>query len=727
MRDDMTTRRTTRAKTLAAITTAGLLGSGLGLAGSTAASAADCEALPTGSITATASSSEGPFTANLAVDGNPQTRWGSAFKDAEWLALDLGEARDICSVQISWEAAYGRGYRVHVSDDGTNWTTAASVTAGDGGSDTVEVDAHGRWLRLEGTQRGTGYGYSVFELQVLVGEGGEPPVGVIPGGGDLGPNVHVYDDQTPDSTIQAELDTAFAAQETDQFGTARSQFLFKPGSYDVHANVGFNTSISGAGRNPDDVTINGGVWADAQWFGGNATQNFWRSVENLAIVPHTGEARWAVSQAAPMRRVHVKGALNLAPSSYGWASGGFIADTKVDGAVRSYSQQQWLSRDSTFGSWEGSVWNMVFSGVEGSPAPHFPNPSHTVLDTSPVTCEKPYLYWAGDDWAVFVPGLSTNTRGTTWEGGQTPGQSIPLDEFYVAKPGDSAERINQALAQGLNLLLTPGVFHVDETIEVDRADTVVLGLGYATIVNDGGVAAMRVADVDGVKLAGVLFDAGTTHAPVLLEVGEPGASADHADDPISLHDVFLRVGGAVAGKVDDALVVHADDTIVDHIWSWRGDHGEGIGWNQNTADRGLVVTGDDVTAYGLFVEHFQQYNTVWSGERGRTVFYQSELAYDPPNQAAWTNGARQGWAGYKVADQVDQHQAWGVGVYSYNNVDPSIVTHSAIEAPAKPGIRLRNLLAVSLGGNGIISHVVNDLGEEASGTDTIPSYLAAFN
>src|SRR5690606_1829589 len=129
---------------------------------------------------------------------------------------------------------------------------------------------------------------------------------------------------------------------------------------------------------------------------------------------------------------------------------------------------------------------------------------------------------------------------------------------------------------------------------VDRPRTIVLGLGFATILNEGGSAAMRVADVGGVTIASVLFDAGTTEAPVLLEIGSETSSADHFEDPISLHDVFLRVGGAHAGKVRDALVIHSDHVILDHIWSWRADHGDGIGWDRNTARHGLVVNGDDV-------------------------------------------------------------------------------------------------------------------------------------
>ncbi|MEP7765763.1 discoidin domain-containing protein [Sanguibacter sp. 25GB23B1] len=674
--------------------------------------------------TATASSAEnGGTPASAAVDGDAGTRWASSASDQQWLQVDLGSSQDICGVVLRWEAAYGKAFDIQTSEDGATWTTIHTVTDGTGGVQTLDVEGTGRYLRMSGAARATGYGYSLWELEVHTTTTTDGPV--LPGGGDLGENVYVFDPTMPTSEIQATLDTAFTAQESDQFGPGRYQFLFKPGSYDVHANIGFYTSINGLGQNPDDVNINGGVWVDAQWFDGNATQNFWRSAENLSITPHTGEARWAVSQAAPFRRIHVKGDLSLAPSSYGWSSGGFIADTKVDGTVRSYSQQQWLSRDSEFGAWEGSVWNMLFSGVEGSPPPSFPNPSHTVLDTSPLVREKPYLYAEGDDYAVFVPELATATRGTTWADGETPGTSIPLDEFFVADPADSAATINQALDQGLHLLFTPGVYHVDQTITVDRPDTVVLGLGYATIINDDGVVPMKVADVDGVKIAGLLFDAGTTNAPVLLQVGEPGSSASHEDNPISVHDVFLRVGGAVGGKVTTAMEVNSDDTIIDHIWSWRGDHGQGIGWDVNTSANGFVVNGDDVLAYGLFVEHYQEHNTVWNGERGRTIFYQSELAYDPPNQAAWMNGDTLGWASYKVGDDVTKHEAWGIGAYSFNNVDPTIVTESGIEAPVAPGVRFHNMLTVSLGGNGIINHVINDTGDVAQGTDTIPSYLVS--
>ncbi|WP_228010296.1 discoidin domain-containing protein [Nonomuraea phyllanthi] len=673
---------------------------------------------------ATASSAErGDLDAGKAVDGDPGTRWSSTFSDPQWIQVDLGSTKDICGVGLSWEAAYGKDFTIQASPDGSAWTTLRSVTGGDGGTDSYDVSGEGRYLRVHGTARGTGYGYSLWELTVHTGDGGtgEP----LPGGGDLGPNVKVFDPSMPAATVQAQIDQIFQQQEAAQFGTGRYALMFKPGSYDVNVDTGFYTSVHGLGRNPDDVTVKG-VSVDAGWFNGNATQNFWRSTENLSIAPYDGTNRWAVSQAAPFRRMHVKGALNLAPSGYGWASGGYIADSKIDGQVGPYSQQQWYTRDSAIGGWINSVWNMTFSGVQGAPATSFPEPRYTTLDTTPISREKPYLYLDGDDYRVFVPSKRTNARGTSWANGSTPGTSVPITGFYVARPGVTAETLNRALAQGLHLLFTPGIYHLDQTIEVNRADTIVMGLGLATLVPEGGVTAMKVADVDGVKLAGFLIDAGTVNSPTLLEIGRQGTHTDHSANPISLQDVFIRIGGQFAGKATTSLVVHSDDTIIDHTWIWRADHGDGVGWNVNTADYGLRVHGDDVLATGLFVEHFQKYNVEWFGERGRTIFFQNELAYDPPNQAAFMNGSVKGWAAYKVDDSVDVHEGWGMGSYCVFTSDPTIEVDHGFETPVKPGVRFHSLLVVSLGGQGRYNHVINDTGDPAFGTDTIPSTVVSY-
>ncbi len=553
---------------------------------------------------------------------------------------------------------------------------------------------------------------------------------------DFGPNVAIFDPSTPQADIQTQLDVAFSAQlrsPTAQFGDERHVFLFKPGTYSNNANLGFYTTLAGLGRNPDDVTIRGNINVDSGWNYGdltNATQNFWRSAENLAVVPSGGTTRWAVSQAAPMRRLHVRGGLALGPSNQGaptgYASGGYIADSKVDGTINSGSQQQWYTRDSDIGGWTNSNWNMVFSGVTGAPAQSFPKPPYTTLATTPVSREKPYLYFENGKYAVFVPSLRTNASGASWP--NTPGSSIPMSQFYVARPSDSTATLNAALAQGLNLFLTPGVYHLSQTLNVSRPNTVVLGLGFPTLVPDGGVNAMSVADVDGVKVAGLLFDAGTTNSQALLTVGTAGAHVSHAANPTTIQDVFFRIGGAVAGKATTSLIVNSDDAIIDHIWAWRADHGAfPTGWTINTADTGLIVNGDNVLATGLFVEHYQKYEVIWNGQGGKTIFFQNELPYDAPDQATWRAGAN-GYAAYKVADGVTSHEAWGLGVYCFFNVDPTLRADRAFEVPNVPGVKFHDLLTVSLGNVGFIDHVINDAGAAVPipGTNTVPSNVISY-
>ncbi|MFD3513095.1 discoidin domain-containing protein [Streptomyces sp. NPDC058657] len=673
----------------------------------------------------TASSQEHYGTpATEAVDGNLGTRWSSAASDAQWLQVDLGSSVALNQVVLRWEGAYAKAYRIELSTDGTNWTTAYSTAAGAGGTETVAVTGTARYVRMQGVTRATGYGYSLWEFQVYGGGDSGP---TLPGGGDLGPNVHVIEPSTPD--IQGKLDKVFDEQESAQFGSGRHAFLFKPGTYNnLNAQVGFYTQVAGLGLRPGDTTINGDVTVDAGWFNGNATQNFWRGVEGLTLNPVNGTNRWAVSQAASFRRMHVKGGLNLAPNGYGWASGGYIADSKIDGQVGNYSQQQWYTRDSSIGGWSNSVWNQTFSGVEGAPANAFPEPRYTTLNTTPLSREKPYLYLDGNEYKVFAPAKRTDARGTSWANGAPAGTSVPLSQFYVVKPGATAATINQALAQGLNLLFTPGIYHVDQTINVNRANTIVLGLGLATIIPDNGVTAMKVADVDGVRLAGFLIDAGPVNSPTLLELGPQNSSADHAANPTTVQDVYIRIGGAGAGKATTSMVVNSDDAIIDHTWVWRADHGEGWGWETNRADYGVRVNGDDVLATGLFVEHFNKYDVEWYGERGRTIFYQNEKAYDAPNQAAIQNGDTKGYAAYRVDDSVNTHEAWGLGSYCNYNVDPTIVQDHGFKAPVKPGVKFHSLLVVSLGGMGHYNHVINNTGASTipAGTSTVPSTVVSF-
>ena len=359
---------------------------------------------------------------------------------------------------------------------------------------------------------------------------------------------------------------------------------------------------------------------------------------------------------------------------------------------------------------------------QGAPAQNFAEPKTgggtgivTAEDTTRVSRGAPYLYLDGNDYKVFVPKAEADSSGPDWSTDAAHGDSIDIADFYIAHEGDSAATINAALAAGKNLLLTPGVYHLADTLHVTRADTVVLGIGLASLTPDNGTSAIEVGDVSGVKIAGITVDAGATNSATLIKVGPTDAAHSDAADPTTLSDVFIRVGGPWAGNATTSIEVNSDHVLLDHIWAWRADHGLGGSgtWTGSTGDHGLVVNGDDVTATGLFVEHYQKNQVLWNGNGGSTTFYQSEIPYEVPDQASWMDGTRNGYASYRVADSVTSHHAVGMGVYSFFNQGVPVLLESGIQAPkSKNG-------AVRLGGKrlphgwGGINNVVNDAGEAA--------------
>jgi hypothetical protein len=571
-----------------------------------------------------------------------------------------------------------------------------------------------------------------------------PAAAAAPSQPDFGPNVVVFDPSMPVSQIQATVDAIAAQQVPNQFGPERYALLFKPGTYGtptepLNFQVGYYTDVAGLGASPGDVVINGSVYVRNQCDANGcfALTNFWRSLSNLTInvtTPgfgcYSGEF-WPVSQAAPMRRVHVNGFTTLmdycTPPSF--ASGGFIADSRFDGNIVNGSQQQFFVRNTTLNGWSNGVWNQVFAGDVGAPAQCFPGQPggcgpYTTLATTPASREKPYLYVDGaGNYQVFVPAATTNSVGESWASRATPGRSIPLSEFFVAKPSDSVQTINNQLAQGRNLLLTPGVYNVDRTIKVKRADTVVLGLGFATLTAANGTVPMTVADVPGVDIAGLIFDAGPANSPTLLQIGTQHASNGAARDnngwsnpadPTGLQDVFFRIGGPHAGKATVSLQVNSDNVILDDIWAWRADHGNGVGWTANTADTGLVVNGDNVTATGLFVEHYQKFQVIWNGDNGTDVFFQSEMPYDVPSQKAWMSSpTTDGYAAVLISATARHFTGYGMGTYSFFNQGIDIFADHAYEAPTPANVQMHDLLTIFLDpahGMGGIRNVINDTG-----------------
>jgi len=544
----------------------------------------------------------------------------------------------------------------------------------------------------------------------------------------FGPNVYVFDPTVPGSVINSDIASISNPNvSSGQFSSSRAAVLFKPGTYSgVSQEVGFYTSIAGLGLTPDSTVLNGGgLYLDVTDSNGNLTTNFWRSMENLRInVPSGDTETWGVSQGASLRRVHIAGGLELTNQSCGEASGGFIADTTVDNGVNACSQQQWYTRNSTMASFTDNVWNFVFSGdTFTGTAPSNTFPKNTILSTTPVVREKPFLYIdSSGNYNVFVPTVKTSSSGVDWtaNGGLGTGYSDAISTFYIATPSNTAAQINSALSSGKNLILTPGIYKLTAPISIANAKTIVLGLGYPTLIPQSGTSAITVADVDGVQIADLLIDAGPTNSPVLMQVGVAGATrVSHASNPTSISDVYFRIGGAETGSATTSLELDSDNVILDNIWAWRADHGTGVGWTTNAASHGLVVDGDNVTALGLAVEHYQQSQVQWNGNNGETIFYQSEDPYDVPSQSSWTYSGANGYPSYEVTSKACSNTAYGLGIYSFFDVSGvTIYQSNAILAPNVSGINFTDMVTVMLSGSGGISNVINNTGGATTAAGT---------
>jgi hypothetical protein len=549
----------------------------------------------------------------------------------------------------------------------------------------------------------------------------------------FGDNVIVFSPHMTVSQIQSSVDALAARQITNEFGSERYSLLFQPGIYGTVASplvfkVGYYTQVAGLGKEPGDVVINGSINVHNQCDAAQsclALRNFWRSLSNLTIKVAGGEGChantqfWAVSQAAPMRRVVVDGAFSLMDycSKPAFASGGFIADSKfTGGSVVNGSQQQFLVRNSDLGGWSNGVWNQVFSGSLGAPVQSFGAAGaqpYTTLETTAISADAPYLYIdAVGLYHVMVPAVQRESIGTSWAGGSTAGVSRPITDFFIANPKTPLAAINRALALGKDLLLTPGSYSLAAPIVIDRPGTVVLGMGFATLTPRLGNAAILVLDVPGTKVSGVIIDAGPKNSPVLLQVGTRNdVLRNGVANPTQIQDVFFRIGGAGAGNSTTSLIVNSSDVILDNIWAWRADHGTGVGWTANTADHGVIVNGDDVTAYGLFVEHYQKTEVIWNGQRGRAVLFQNEMPYDPPSQAAWSlSDAFKGYPAFAVSPDVNSFQGYGFASYSFFNQGLPINATTAFLVPETSGVRMQSLLTVFLDGSGSIASVINGIG-----------------
>lgn len=557
----------------------------------------------------------------------------------------------------------------------------------------------------------------------------------------FGPNMYIFSPEDDMDMIRSTINTIHDQMLHDEFSSRRFAFYFKPGDYTNAGllNIGYYTHIGGLGGLPYDVRLSN-VFTPAPLPNNNATCTFWRSAENFTVSGSSNHDmytwfQWAVSQAAPLRRVYSERRAHYQWWYDGWCSGGFTGDCYFEDRAGSWSQQQWYFRNSyvELGSKDYSAggWNLSYQGVEFGSTVNMANHSDnwttsggawnnvSRIDKTPIIREKPFLFIGENNrYKVFKPALRMDSKGVSWKRGDMgEGEILDLlDEFYIVKPGTSAVMMNEQLESGKHLFITPGIYELSEPLFVNNPNTIILGTGYATLIPsaENSNSAIVVADVNGVTIASLLFDA-LYDSRTLVQVGFKNSHANHSESPTLLSDLFFRVGGFRTENVhvEIALEINSSDVIGDHFWIWRADHGKGVGWFRNTSKNGLVVNGHHVTIYGLFNEHFQEYGTIWNGEKGRLYFLQNESPYDVPDQQHYTshNGTIKGYAAYKVAEHVNYHEASMLGIYDVfiNTAGAKIAVENSIEAPNSTGVKIHHAcnVRISLDNMGGFMSIIN--------------------
>lgn len=576
----------------------------------------------------------------------------------------------------------------------------------------------------------------------------------------FGDNVYFYDRKYEKAeTSRNEINSHFATTGLNgangEWTTKRQAYYFKANvdgqTYDsggsgsassAEANsieLGFYSHIGGLGKLPTDVKL-GSVFTRPHLSGGaNATCTFWRSMENVAVMR---DFAWTVSQSTSVRRMQIENTskyISDVGSNNFWGSGGFIADTRYTSTRPNWGgQQQWYTRNTSFPSGSGAMggsYNMVWQGCVNAPQA---NDANSPISDTPIIREKPFLFIDKDgEYKVFVPAWQKDRVGVSWSStdmGQGKIQDL-LTDWYVAKEGDTDIEINNALKAGKNIFFTPGHYALNAPIQVNRKDAILLGAGIASVTleptekNTWGC--IYVDDRDGIIIAGLLMDSfnSTTYQ---IRIGNEEATADHSVNPILLADITCRVGGVQSKNIQihTSMQINSNNVVGDHFWLWRADHGSQRGgnlrWVRDRCKNGLTVTGDDVTLYGLFAEHYQEYEVLWLGERGRTYFLQNEPPYDAPNQASWRSqgGRVDGYAAYKVANTVKEHHSIGMGSYAVlTGTDGKVNKSNGFEVPNSPNVKLEKMCITRFAGPGQIQNVINGIGgSTATGVKRVALY-----
>jgi hypothetical protein len=584
------------------------------------------------------------------------------------------------------------------------------------------------------------------------------------------PSVQIL--RSSDTDIERKLSAAADSQghgggytTSHHFSERRIALLFAPGVYKIAPfQVGYYAQVLGLGITPDEVMfVNKCDDSDDNshcfcgpfvcalnqhlHHHGSCLDTFWRSAE---IFSTSCDLQWAVSQAAPLRRVHVGGDLHLSQGS-AYASGGFMANVQVDGVCDFYGQQQWASRNCQFQQGiKGGAWSLVFVGCGGnvpqSAEGSDKSPAISIQKETPVRVEKPFVAMRDDGtFELRVPQMTTNDVGTFMDGSMEDVRDF--SKVFVAHAGQSGinNSIQTALDDGKDVVLSPGLYILTDTLQMKTTNQVILGLGLATLISpaDGSPCIHVASNTAGIRIAGIMLEASphllNNVCRVMLDWGSPNTEAKNDasndsnnnhrcnKDPGALLDIFCRVGGtaetrqnAATMNVGTMIRLHSSHVVGDNLWLWRADHAELVPEEEANCPNvssvfyqteqydfrtqtGLEVLGDDITIYGLAVEHMIGHQTIWRGERGAVYFYQCELPYCVSQE---TFGDKD-YCGYLVNESVKDHTVMAAGVYS-NFRNHEVKVKTAFQYP--PGTNHINLFTVHLNNHGTISSIANGKG-----------------
>lgn len=583
-----------------------------------------------------------------------------------------------------------------------------------------------------------------------------------------GAQVQVFSPGDDPTVIQAAIDDSWhknggqvaTGEPTSRYSPYRFAFMFKPGTYEVDAPMGYYVHVLGIGAIPDEVVFEKStgphVPCNNQLPQPGQLVTFWRMAERFKRV---GDLDWFVSQAAPLRDLHITGDLNLHKAgSHG--SGGYTANTHIEGNMHGGDQQQWFTRNCYIGGdFTGIAYNAVFVGVvsQGN-APYLLGSScqrngsshqYVVVPETPLIAEKPFISVDPNDDSKFnlnVPEAKTNSVGPYWS---TSGTVIPFEHVYVTSAHDTASIINAKLQAGRHVVISPGIYILNEPLRVVHDDQVLLCLGLSTLLAARGNAAIEVAaGIGGVRIGGCILEAGVVTSRTLFQWGKQGEAS--SGKPSYIYDIFTRIGGPSfqgykgnAASANISVQIDADDVVADHLWLWRGDHYLNEEESTDASDpdeigitklgelhnaNGLVVTGDRVRVYNLAVEHAVEDQVVWSGEDGEVYFFQCELPYDV--NAAWSGA---GYVSYRVTENVQRHTAYGIGAYAYFNAFSAFMeTAFRVPQAVLPTIYYPFIVklweadsAMNEGGSGIKA-VINGQGPGAGWPDTTVRHTMAL-